>query len=70
VQQIVEGHWSATSAPTATHQKNYEIAAAEFVPVLESLRVLVEQDLRKLEEAAESAGAPWTPGRVPRFAPE
>ena len=70
VQQIVEGHWSATSAPTVTHQMNYEIAAAEFAPVLESLRVLVEQDLRKLEEAAESAGAPWTPGRVPRFAPE
>ena len=70
VQQIVGGHWSATSAPTGTHRQNYAIASAEFGEVLGRLRVLVEQDLKKLENAAEAAGAPWTPGRVPRFTPE
>jgi photosystem II stability/assembly factor-like uncharacterized protein len=67
VQQIVGGHWSATSAPTGTHRTNYDIAAAEFSDVLSRLKVLVEQDLKRIEDAAEAAGAPWTPGRVPRW---
>ncbi|HZM70910.1 MAG TPA: hypothetical protein VFB95_11170 [Candidatus Cryosericum sp.] len=67
VQQIVGGHWSATSAPTGTHRTNFDIAAAEFSEVLSKLRVLVEQDLKRIEDAAEAAGAPWTPGRVPRW---
>jgi hypothetical protein len=28
---------------------------------------LVEVDLTKLEKDMESAGAPWTPGRVPEW---
>jgi photosystem II stability/assembly factor-like uncharacterized protein len=70
VQQIVYGHWDATSAPTATQRRNYDIAAQEFKPVLEKLRTLVLVDLAKLEAAAEAAGAPWTPGRVPEWKPE
>ncbi|HUD71475.1 MAG TPA: hypothetical protein VMQ62_05895 [Dongiaceae bacterium] len=70
VNQIVGGHWSTTSAPTATHQHNYAIAAAEFAPVLVSLQTLIEKDLAGIERAAESAGAPYTPGRVPRWSPE
>jgi photosystem II stability/assembly factor-like uncharacterized protein len=70
IQQIVTGHWDATSAPTATHRRNYEIAAAEFAPVLAKLRTLVLVDLKRIEDAAEAAGAPWTPGRVPEWKPE
>ena len=68
IRQIVRGHWSSTSAPTATHRRNYEIAAAEFSEMLDELRVLVESDLVALEEKLEAAGAPWTPGRaIPRW---
>ena len=68
IQQIVFGHWSSTSAPTATHRKNYEIAEAAFSAMLDDLRRLVEQDLVALEQRLEAAGAPWTPGRgVPRW---
>ena len=68
VQQIVRGHWSSTSAPTATHRKNYEIAAEEFSAVLDELRALVEIQLVALEERLEEAGVPWTPGRrVPKW---
>ena len=68
IRQIVRGHWSSTSAPTATHRKNYEIAEAAFSAMLDDLRVLVEQDLVALEQRLEAAGAPWTPGRgVPRW---
>ncbi len=70
VQTIVTGHWDATSAPTATHRQNYEIAARTFAPMLEKFRTLSLVDLEKLEDAAEAAGAPWTPGRVPEWKPE
>ena len=66
--RIVFGHWSSTSAPTATHRKNYEIAETEFSAMLDDLRTLVEQDLVALEQRLEAAGAPWTPGRgIPRW---
>jgi photosystem II stability/assembly factor-like uncharacterized protein len=70
VQRVVNGHWDVTSAPTTTQRDNYDIAAREFKPVLEKLRPLVLVDLVRLEAAAEAAGAPWTPGRVPEWQPE
>ncbi len=70
VGQVVSGSWTSTSAPTQTHRRNYDIAAARFAPALERLRGLVEGDLRRLEERAEALGAPWTPGRVPAWTPE
>lgn len=70
VQQIVYGQWTTTSAPTATHQRNYQLAAGRFSSVLDSLRAIVEGDLKALNGAAEAAGAPWTPGRVPTWRPE
>lgn len=70
VQAVVEGHWQTTSGPTDTHRRGYEIAASEFAPVLQDLTQLVENDLAAVEREAEAAGAPWTPGRVPRWKPE
>jgi photosystem II stability/assembly factor-like uncharacterized protein len=55
----------AAARPTQTQIDQYNIAADEFKPVLAKLRTLVEQDLVRLERAAEAAGAPWTPGRLP-----
>ncbi len=70
IQQIVFGHWSSTHGPTATHRKNYDIAAAEFGEILPELRQAIETDLVALEEKLENAGAPWTPGRgVPKWQP-
>ncbi len=70
VQGIVAGHWSSTSAPTATHRQAYEIAAGDFESALSKLRTLIESDLRGLEDRMETGGAPWTPGRVPRWSRE
>lgn len=70
VQTAVYGDWTITSAPTGTHRRNYEIAADEFAPVLERLRKVIEVDLKSLEDQMEAAGAPWTPGRVPRWTKE
>ncbi len=68
VREIIFGHWSSTSAPTATHRENYEIAAAEFSEIYDELQQLIERDLVALEERLEAAGAPWTAGRkLPRW---
>jgi hypothetical protein len=68
VQRIVSGHWnSSTSAPTNTQRRNYGAAADAFEILLENLRIIVEEDLAGLEEALDAAGAPWTPGRFPKW---
>jgi len=66
---VIFGHWTTSSAPTATHQRGYEIAAGGFAPVLAGLRDLDAQ-LSALETEMEEAGAPWTPGRLPTWQPE
>ena len=44
-----------------------DIAGKAFEKTLADLQRLIEQDLAALEERMEQAGAPWTPGRVPRW---
>jgi hypothetical protein len=62
------GVWSGTLGDvTDTHKQQYEIVAREFPGVLEKLRSVIEVDLRRVEEAAEAAGVPWTSGRVPKW---
>ena len=70
VQRIVSGQWASTSAPTQTNRDAYRYAAEAFAPLLADLRRLIETDLEKLEREIEAVGAPWTPGRVPRWSPQ
>ncbi|OGF59984.1 MAG: glycosyl hydrolase [Candidatus Fischerbacteria bacterium RBG_13_37_8] len=70
VQSVVYGYWTTTSAPTGTHRRAYEIAASEFAQLLEQMRTLIEKDLKNLEDKAEAAGAPYTPGRFPTWKQE
>ncbi len=70
VQNVVSAQWATTQAPTTTMRDAYAIAADEFTPVLADLRTLVDGDLKRLEDALEKAGAPWTPGRVPVWSKE
>ncbi len=58
-----EGAW--LQRPPATDLQTYAVASQEFAAEREKLRVLVEVDLKALEQALDAAGAPWTPGRVP-----
>ncbi|HWP37712.1 MAG TPA: hypothetical protein VNL18_09215 [Gemmatimonadales bacterium] len=62
------GAWSGTLGDvTDTHKRQYDIVAAEFRGLLERLRALIEGDLKRVEDAAEAAGVPWTTGRLPRW---
>jgi hypothetical protein len=65
VSDIMEGQRFAILKPTGTHVKHYQIASQEFSDVLSKMHQLVDVDLANLEKQLESAGAPWTPGRVP-----
>jgi hypothetical protein len=65
IQSAIGNGWSQTlEPPTAAQQAQIDIVRAEFGRVLERVRQLVGVDLRALEVAAESAGVPWTPGRI------
>jgi photosystem II stability/assembly factor-like uncharacterized protein len=65
VGEVVYGLWQTTSAATESYKQNYSIAADEFKPVLETLKRLVEIDLKNIENQLDNLNAPWTPGRVP-----
>ncbi len=70
VDQVVGGSWSATCAPTQTHRDQLDLASQLFAEELPKLKGLIDGDLRRLQEAAEKAGAPWTPGRLPEWREE
>jgi photosystem II stability/assembly factor-like uncharacterized protein len=70
VQNVVGSNWSVSGTATRTWQEDYNIAAAEFAPVLEDIRKTIGVDLKGLEDQLENLGAPWTPGRLPTWQPE
>src|SRR6185437_12453594 len=53
--------------PTATQRHQYDILSTEFATLLGKLRAIADTRLRAAEAAAEQAGVPWTPGRVPEW---
>ena len=67
VGSIMDGERFSLAKPTQSHIDDYTIAGSEFTDQLAKLHTLVEVDLAKLEKDMESAGAPWTPGRVPEW---
>ena len=67
--RVVEGSWTSTSAPTASHQHAYEIVSTALGGVITDLKASLDT-LHALGDKAEAAGAPWTPGRVPEWKPE
>ncbi len=69
VTNIIQGHWSASGEPTQVQLDQYASARDDFAPVLEKLHGIAD-DLKRLEDRMEAAGAPWTPGRVPVWHPE
>ncbi|MGH9752752.1 MAG: WD40/YVTN/BNR-like repeat-containing protein [Blastocatellia bacterium] len=65
VSAIVQRIRLSALRPTQSQQEQYDIAADEFKVALARLKTLTEVDLAKLDKTLETAGAPWTAGRVP-----
>ena len=60
---IQSGNQFSTYGPTPTHSRSFEIARSEFSALRADLNHLISVDLAALEQQAEQAGVPWTPGR-------
>ena len=63
LQSMVFASFTASTGPTGTHRKLYDIASQEFEEVLGDLRQLVDTDLTALNQKLDQSQAPWTPGR-------
>jgi hypothetical protein len=61
--QRVSAQLTTTCPITETAKRDYEIAAGAFEKLLKEMRILIDQDVKKLGDELEAAGAPWTPGR-------
>ncbi len=69
VSSVVYGLFYITGAPTQTWQDNFTYAGKLYSRWLEKLEVL-NKELLDLENSLELDGAPYTPGRFPRWKPE
>ncbi|MFQ6046089.1 MAG: glycosyl hydrolase [Gemmatimonadales bacterium] len=68
--RITGGAWSGSlHEVTGMQREQYGIIVAEFGGILERLRRMLEVELKRIEDAAEAAGAPWTSGRIPTWRP-
>ncbi|MFC2085140.1 glycosyl hydrolase, partial [Bacteroidota bacterium] len=67
INTAVYGLWRTTSSPTETQKENYRLVRKEIEPIIKKLETLINTDLKDLEEELDKAGAPWTPGRVPKL---
>jgi len=67
LRSLAYAHYRSTSGVTETERRNYNILKEKFPPLLEKLKKLREEDMKKLEEKLNKLNAPWTPGRVPEL---
>jgi photosystem II stability/assembly factor-like uncharacterized protein len=66
--EVTGGLWSSTLGDATNTQKHqYDIVGSEFGGILAQLTTLVTVDMKRLEDSAEAAGAPWTSGRIPTW---
>ena len=63
---VVSRMATSLTALNASQRAQIDIVRRDFDGVLSRVRQLVDVDLKNLEQAAETAGVPWTPGRLPR----
>jgi hypothetical protein len=61
---VALGTQLATYGPTPTHRRSYEIAKAELAKVRKQLNKMLTETLPVFEAELESAGVPWSPGRL------
>lgn len=58
---------NSRSEPTGTHKRNIAIAKEEFEPLHDRVKSLIDEDMPALREKLRQAGAPYTPGTLPKL---
>ena len=59
--------YRSTSAPTGTQKRNYRIIREEFPEVYNQLKQISEVEVPAIEAEMETAGVPYTSGRLPEW---
>lgn len=63
----VGGRSGSSLAPmNAAERAQFDYVRTQFSGVMPKIQQLIDVDLKGLEDAAEAAGVPWTPGRMPK----
>ncbi len=60
-------NFDALAKPTETQKASYAAATKELTTLLAELKAMIETDLPALEKKLDAAGAPLTPGRLPKI---
>ena len=66
---LAQSRGSTLEAPTEAQLAQLEIVRSALGAILTDIRQMAEVDVRAVETAAESAGIPWTAGRLPVMPP-
>ncbi len=64
---VAYGIYGTTSDPTETMKEQYDLTVEAFKPVYDRVKVILENDILKLESELDKYGAPYTPGRLPEW---
>ncbi|MCD4680206.1 MAG: hypothetical protein K8S00_07445, partial [Bacteroidales bacterium] len=64
---VIYGMYSSSSPPTQTMKEQYIIVKDEMNVIVSDLKKLIDVDINTLEGQMEKAGAPYTPGRIPKL---
>lgn len=67
IENVVYGLWETTSAPTETMKQSLIVAEEQFSDLYQRIKKIGETDIVAIEDKLESAGAPYTPGKLPEW---
>jgi photosystem II stability/assembly factor-like uncharacterized protein len=67
---VLNGMITTNCEPTATQKDAYKLASEELLPIIDSLRIIVDIDITNLKSEIQKIGGPWVPGTIPNFKPE
>jgi hypothetical protein len=67
ISSIIYEQRRSTSAPTQTQRDAYKIVADDFGPILQTLKKLIDVNIKNIEKILDEIGAPYTPGRFPNW---
>lgn len=67
MQEVAWSQWNATADPTPQNLSEIEIVASLLRPLIETMRLIGENELPAFEKDLDRLGAPWTPGRPPEL---
>jgi hypothetical protein len=66
---LSQSRGTTLEAPTEAQLAQLEIVRSALGAILTDIRQFAEGEVRAVETAAETAGIPWTAGRLPQLPP-